>query len=390
MMFDAVNRLSQHSKRVAALITQRTQLHAKQVYRSERMATLEAHLLHHLYTLTTHEAFEFSGGVKFNFKHMAEQNWLTFINEVKSLNVTFDDAELPLIALCANRLLHPAEISLELLHELNETAPKLLELTLYNPDAWLQMPSTSLINLALSQPQALSQAFKFRLFSTLACSTQLSEALQNNDFDIVYGAFVNCYLTKNSAMETALFSAFSRFNEPEQKAKLLAIAGLIGEPKWQEIALAFCKANPKFIEKVLNYFHKKSALQVVIQLLETASTLEDAERVWINLTQKPLRQIPQMQLLDASCNEPIAPGKATRGAPDDAIYGFQYIMQQPHVHIWQGVNYSNEHPNAPLSLYAGLVTQRVIAKELPLNLGAWACWQSHDQHSWQKVVHASC
>ncbi|MFC3032148.1 hypothetical protein ACFOEE_06425 [Pseudoalteromonas fenneropenaei] len=385
MMFAKLNRAAQHQKRVAVLAKQRIRLQQVGVYPAARMAVLESQLLNHIYTLTTHDALAELAGLK--LEQLATQDWQSFCLNAENA-MLIENSNFDLLALCCTQLLKSlAPLSIESLMALGRENPTALNLLLQHPDNWNVQPDTAAINLLLEQPDNGPAALKYFLLSYIDAPSLVSEALAHSDFELIYPAFVNAYLSQQTGLTEQCFVAFARCDNPAQKAQLLAVGGLTGDMRWQEIADEFCRQHPQYCADVLSHFQHKSALKLVIGLLDFAPCMAGANSAWLNLTTKALKQVPQLAANGSTAQSTSNLNMAKRSSSDDAIYAEQQLRQQPGQWVWQGVSYDKANALPLLRQFAGLYSQRALCHALPKAQGAWAFWCANSSTQlWQKMV----
>ncbi|REL26648.1 hypothetical protein DXX93_08690 [Thalassotalea euphylliae] len=304
-MFSPVARAATHQQQVIQLLKQRSKLHRALVYDKSRMATLEQHLLAHVYALCDEEFLQLKPQVSYlveSLKVLSNQSSTGEVIAKYFSDVQEAEHRQAIILVCSLLSNKPSvEMQTHLLDLLLYQQFDLADLVQHFKLNWQVEDLTAARKALLNGSIEPTTSLVSLLFSVSEISDEeLSAGYQHNNTDIAVACFVrglNCTNHRKSA-NTALFNRFSQTDDTKQKARLLEIAGLSGDPQWLEPCKAFCLEHLEFAFDVLCHFQHVIALPLIIELMSVAHTAEAAYQVWLTLTEYELLMTPQLTDID--------------------------------------------------------------------------------------------
>lgn len=378
-MFEVVARANIHHQQVVKLLKQRNRIHASLVYQGQRMATLEQSLCAHIYALLDADPDELTPEVAVLVSAMntlsdeqltsekliecfeqesaaPEQTGLpeaitllcsllptTYLE--KKLNIVFENAFLEDILYRNSQLL-------ELLTHFNIAWPvEALKVVRQSVLAEQFSPSLTVACLLFGQPDVTTQA--------------LEQGYKHSQFHIAKASFVKGLTIDKPNAESTLFTRFAKTTDVEEKAELLAIAGLSGDSRWIEPCSIFCKEYPKHTFAVLSNFQHKVFLTLIIELMTVAQTTDEAYKAWLLLTNTKLLKKPQLQ--DNSNNGRQA-GEVKIPNSDQAELSRQTLMQQPGSKVLMGISFNNNEVAQKLNGLQGQAVQLAFLSSMLFSL----------------------
>ncbi|MDN3380875.1 MULTISPECIES: hypothetical protein [unclassified Pseudoalteromonas] len=379
-MFAPVNKVKLHKQRLTTLLKHRQKLLQQGAFSLARFKVIDTQLLNHLYTLSDLKSdapTDYFVGQ--NLMQVSELSWQGLCE--LSLN---NSEHVDIYRLVACDLFNTpiADITAHF-NELRSTQQLAhFELLQHHLAHWqlndLKALRTTLIE-GKEQPPAI---VKTLLFSQPLTTSELHAGILHEDFNIAYAALVSSYCAGHKDVSDKLFKVFAKTADEQQKAQLLALAGLLNDTRWYEPCALFCKANPAHCSFVLSHFVFKQALPLVMDLMAVAVTQQGAYSAWLTLTDRPLAKAEKMSVVsDANAVKPQSGINL-----DDAEHARQAFAMQTGEQLLMGISFTNANSTQKLTKLAGSLVQRVIA---PHYEHSTACGLFHVQQSalqWQHVL----
>ncbi|MDN3380901.1 MULTISPECIES: hypothetical protein [unclassified Pseudoalteromonas] len=379
-MFAPVNKVKLHTQRLTTLLKHRQKLLQQGAFSHARFNVIDTQLLNHLYTLSDLKSdapTDYFAGQ--NLTQVSELSWQGLCE--LSLN---NSAHIDIYRLVACDLFNTPENDITAhFNELRSTQQLAhFELLQHNVKHWqlsdLKALRTSVME-GKEQPPAI---VKTLLFSQPLATTELHTATTHSDFNITYAALVSSYCAGHDNVSDKLFNVFAKTADEQQKAQLLALAGLLNDTRWYEPCALFCKANPAHCSFVLSHFVYKQALPLVMELMAVAVTQPSAYSAWLTLTDRPLAKAEKMSVVTA--NNAAQPQSGIN--LDDAEHVRQAFAMQTGEQLLMGISFTKANSAQQLAKLAGSIVQRVIA---PHFQHSTACALFHVQQSasqWQSLL----
>ena len=379
-MFAQVAKVKQHQQRLTTLLKHKQKLQAQGVYPLARLNVIESQLLNHLYTLSDLKSDAptdyFAGKNLTQVSHLALNEFITLAIESPEHHSIYT---LLLQSLNLKSELNSAETFLALKSDKHLSYYSVLQHLL---GYWQLDDNKALRNSVLNEKEQLDSNAITLLFSQHLSETELSHAMLHTNFDIAYAALVNAYCNKTSNLSDILFKVFAKTNDDDKKAKLLALAGLTNDPRWDEPCLLFCKANPGLCQHVLSHFVYKRALPLFINLMAHGVTQKPAYAAWLIITNRALAQANKVTVVESNNEKNVHSGINL----DDAEHARQAFALVPGDQLLNGVSFVCSNAKQKLKMLAGEVVQRVVAPHYSLQK---ACGLYHvllSAKQWQSVI----
>lgn len=374
-MFLAATKLAVHRQQLKSLWRHYQKFNARQVVETGRLHALEKQLLNHVYTLAATD----------------EEHWINHsqldciahgsIDDVFTLTQEIDSPQLLLLInhLFGTRALE--DQASEIITAIN-SEPALAELLIHNLSAWRIDFGDALRQRILSTDENWPTSLIYLAFSTANLSRhQLMAALDHSNPEIAYTALVNMWLCNTEQLSEHLVKRFAMTDDAALKAKLLQLAGLLDEPKWDEPCLLYCQHNPSYIAEVFPYFSHIRSLQNLVKLLEVPSTARPAYEAWKQITDRDLPE--EFAISDAQTG---VQSQKSQKLPSfkQAEYERQALITANSQHQLAGRKVSE--PAAWLQQgLAGLAIQRKLSKISSHALGAALFYMPMAHLQWQSV-----
>ena len=379
-MFAQVAKVKQHQQRLTTLLKHKQKLQTQGVYPLARLNVIESQLLNHLYTLSDLKSDAptdyFAGKNLTQVSHLALDEFITFATENPEHHSIYT---LLLQSLNLKSELNSAETFLALKSDKHLSYYSVLQHLL---DYWQLEDSKALRNSVLNEKEELDSNAITLLFSQHLSETELTNEMLHANFDIAYAALVNAYCNNAENVSDMLFKVFAKTNDDNKKAKLLALAGLTNDPRWDEPCLLFCKANPGLCQHVLSHFVYKRTLPLFINLMAHGVTQKPAYAAWLTITDRPLAQADKVTVVESNNEKNVHSGINL----DDAEHARQAFALMPGDQLLNGISFLHSNAKQKLKMLAGEVVQRVIAPHYPLQK---ACGLYHvllSAKQWQSVI----
>ncbi|MEM5515109.1 hypothetical protein WNY79_19680 [Pseudoalteromonas sp. AS84] len=379
-MFAQVAKVKQHQQRLTTLLKHKQKLQAQGVYPLARLNVIESQLLNHLYTLSdlkTEAPIDYFAGKNLTqVSQLVLNEFIAFATENAEHHSIYT---LLLQSLNIKSELNSAETFLALKSDKHLSYYGVLQ---YLLDYWQLEDSKALRNSVLNEKEQLDSNAITLLFSQHLSEAELSNAMLHANFDIAYAALVNAYCNNADNVSDMLFKVFAKTNDDDKKAKLLALAGLTNDPRWDEPCLLFCKANPGLCKHVLSHFVYKRALPLFINLMAYGVTQKPAYAAWLIITNRALAQAKKVTVVESKNAQNVHSGINL----DDAEHARQAFAIVPGDQLLNGISFAQSNAKQKLKMLAGEVVQRVIAPHYPLQK---ACGLYHvlvSAKQWQSVI----
>lgn len=379
-MFAPVNKVKLHKQRLTTLLKHRQKLLQQGAFSLARFNVIDSQLLNHLYTLSDLKGdapTDYFAGQ--NLTQVGDLSWQALC--VLALNNSEHFEIYSLVA--ADLFATPITDITAHFNELRSTEQLAqCELLQHNLKHWQLNDLKALRTSALEGKEKPHEIVKKILFSQPLTTSELHAAILHEDFTIAFAALVNSYCAGHDEVSDKLFNVFAKTADEQQKAQLLALAGLLNDTRWYEPCALFCKANPEYCSFVLSHFVFKQALPLVMELMAIAVTQQSAYAAWLTLTDRPLAKAEKMSVVTA--NNATQPQSGIN--LDDAEHARQAFAMQGGEQLLMGISFSKANSAQQLAKLAGPIVQRVIA---PHFQHSTACGLFHVQQSalqWQNML----
>ena len=379
-MFAPVYKIKLHKQRLTTLLKHRQKLLQQGAFSLARFNVIDTQLLNHLYTLSDLKSdapTDYFAGQ--NLTQVSELTWQALCELALNNSEHFEIYSLVAADLFATSITDVTAYFNELRNAQQLTHYELLQ---HNVDHWQLKDLKALRTSVLEGKEKPPEVVKKILFSQSLTISELHAAISHEDFTIAFAALINSYSAGHDDVSDKLFKVFAKTADEQQKAQLLALAGLLNDTRWYEPCSLFCKANPEYCSFVLSHFVFKQALPLVMELMAIAVTQQSAYAAWLTLTDRPLAKAEKMSVVTA--NNAAQPQSGIN--LDDAEHARQAFAMQGGEQLLMGISFSTANSAQQLAKLAGPIVQRVIAPHFQHSI---ACGLFHVQQSasqWQLLL----
>lgn len=379
-MFAPVYKVKLHNQRLTTLLKHRQKLLQQGAFSLARFSVIDTQMLNHLYTLS-----ELAGEAPtdyFSAQNLTQVSELTWQALCELAQQNSEHSEVYRL-IAADLFATPVTDITAHFNELRSTEQLAhFELLQHNVKHWQLNDLKALRTSVLEGKEKPQNVVKTLLFSQPLTTSELLAAVLHKDFEIAFAALVNSYCAGHDDVSDKLFKVFAKTADEQQKAQLLALAGLLNDTRWYEPCALFCKANPEHCSFVLSHFVYKQALPLVMDLMTIAVTQPSAYAAWLTLTDRPLAKAEKMSVV--SDNNAVKPQSGIN--LDDAEHVRQAFAMQAGEQLLMGISFTKANSAQKLAKLAGSLVQRVIAPHFDLTS---ACGLFHVQQSasqWQLLL----
>ncbi|WP_448565338.1 hypothetical protein [Thalassotalea ganghwensis] len=372
-MFETVARASAHHTQVVNLVKQRQHIERSLLSQCSRMQTLERNLLAYIYALVDEKTFKIKPNVASlvtALTHFLAEN-ITLETLIQRFCELEQDNDFYSFILLASLLVGVTRYSKL---TINETTP-LIDSLLYPKKQgeqqlaellrlWtLNWPSDALAGLRqhlLKSVERHSNALNYLVLSTDAVTeTDLTQGYFHENSELALACFVRGLIDPKHQhhAQSALFQRFAKSEQPQDKARWLALAGLTGDQQWLEPASIFCQHYPQYTYEVLSHFQHKANLTLTIELMAIAQTSQAAYQTWLLLTEQSLLMEPAIK--DIGTQQHSAGDALIPNQHQAELYRQQWFNQAGDC-VLAGISYDNQNAVTKLNHLHGLLVQRVV------------------------------
>lgn len=356
-MFAQVTKIKQHQQGLSTLLKHKQKLQLQGAYPLARLHVIESQLLNHLYVLSDlkNDAPKdyFAGKNLAQVSHLTREEFIKLALE----NPQYSDIyTLVLQKLNFVNLSNTADTFFTL-----KASDQLSHYSILKslPSQWQLEDNKSLRNSIINNKEVLDESATTILFSQSMSESEQNNAMSHTNFNIAYPALVNAYCNNVVDLSDILFRVFAKTDDESHKAKLLALAGLINDPRWDESCLLFCTANPDQCQYVLTHFVYKRALPLFIKLMGQGVTQKPAYAAWLAITARELAKADKIALIEPSASQKVHSGINL----DDAEHARQAFALVSGEQLLNGISFTSKNAKQKLKSLAGTVVQRVLAPQ---------------------------